>query len=471
MFSSGNDNKFDLITIGGGAAGFAAVIKADSLGTKTLMVNSGLPMGGTCVNVGCVPTKFLLEVARNFYQAKNSHFESLKISAEVDFTQVMEEKDQLVNILRKSNYRDVLENLPNVTYKKGKARFLSEKEIEVAGEKYSADKFIISTGSSPKILPLEGLKEAGFLTNRTALELNKLPQSLLVIGAGPIGLEFAQIFSRFGSKVFIVEAMPRILPGTEPVISERLKKYLEEEGIKIFTGVKVKKVNAGNGKIVEIENKEDMVSLEVEEILLAAGVVGNSQNLGLEKLGIEVDKNGFIRVNEYLQTPIPHIYAAGDIMGAPLLETVAAKEGNIAARNALSKEKIIMGYKNIPYAVFTSPQVVSVGMTEEEYMSEYGTCLCRKVEMERVPKVKAIKETKGLIFMVIGHKDSKIKGVHILSELASEIIHEAALGIRQGLTIDEIIDMVHIFPTFSEAIKISAQAFKHDPRRMSCCVE
>ncbi|MFQ5722706.1 MAG: FAD-dependent oxidoreductase, partial [Candidatus Aminicenantales bacterium] len=285
MFSS-KDNRFDLIIVGGGAAGFAAAIKADSLDTNALMVNSGLPMGGTCVNVGCVPTKFLLEVARNFYQGKNNHFKSLKLSAEVDFTQVMEEKDQLVNMLRKSNYLDVLENLPNVTYKKGKARFLSEKKIEVDGEKYSADKFIISTGSSTKILPIEGLKEAGFLTNCTALELRTLPKTLLVIGGGPLGLEFAQIFSRFGSKVFIVEAMQRILPGTEPVISERLKKYLEEEGIKIFTDAKVKKVNAGKRKIVEIENKEGMVSLEIEEILLAAGVVGNSQNLGLEKLGI-----------------------------------------------------------------------------------------------------------------------------------------------------------------------------------------
>lgn len=471
MFSA-KDNKFDLIIMGGGAAGFAAAIKADSLGAKTLMVNSGLPIGGTCVNVGCVPTKFLLEVAGNFYQAKNSRFESLKLSAEADFTQVMQEKDQLVNILRKSNYLDVLENLPHVTYKKGKARFLSEKEIEVEGEKYSAHRFIISTGSSTKVLPLEGLKEVGFLTNRTALELNKLPQSLLVIGAGPIGLEFAQIFSRLGSKVTVLELMERVLPQGEPIISEELQKCLEEEGIRIITGTRTKRLQRKNDrKVAFIERGNSSQEIEVEEILLATGVRGNSADLDLEKIGIEIDKDGFIRVNEYLKTDKPDIYAAGDITGAPWLETVAAKEGNIAARNALGMEKIKMDYKNIPYAVFTSPQVAAVGMKESEYMLQYGTCNCRMVRMDRVPKAKAIKQTKGLIFMVIGHEDKKIKGVHILSELASEIIHEATLAIRQGLTIDEIIDMVHIFPTFSEAIKIAAQAFKHDPKRMSCCVE
>lgn len=464
--------KYDLIIIGGGAAGFAAAIKADSLGAKTLMVNSGLPMGGTCVNVGCVPTKFLLEVAKDYYRAKNSKFSSLSTSAEVDFTRLIEEKNQLVNSLRKSNYLDVLKELPHVTYKEGKAKFVSEDEIEVNGEKFTSHKFIIATGSSPKIIPIEGLKEIGFLTNRTILELNNLPQRLLVIGAGPIGLEFAQIFSRLGTKVTIVELMERILPHAEPIVSRQLQECFQEEGINIITGAKTKRLERkDHRKVALIEKEGHCEEIETEEVLLAAGVTGNSTELGLKDIGVVVDKNGFIKVNEYLQIDKPHIYAAGDITGTPWLETVAAKEGNIAVRNAFSKEKIKMDYANIPYAVFTSPQVASCGMKESEYMAKYGTCLCRMVKMDRIPKAKAIKETKGLIFMVIGHKDKKIQGVHILSELAHEIIHEATLAIRQGLTIDEIIDMVHIFPAFSEAIKIACQAFKHDPKRMSCCVE
>lgn len=390
----------------------------------------------------------------------------------LDFSKVVQEKDELINSLRKSNYCDVLENLPNVIYKEGKAKFISEREIEVNGERFSAPKFIIATGSSTRILPIKGLKEAGFLTNRTALELKKLPESLLVIGGGPMGLEFAQIFSRFGSKVTVVELMDRILPQAEPIISYELKKYLEEEGIEIITGAKTKEIKLKNGKksaIIEIGGKEE--EFLVEEILLAPGVVGNSRDLGLEDIGVEVDKNGFVKVNEYLETSIPDIYAAGDVIGLPWLETVAAKEGNIAARNALGKGKIKMDFKNIPYAVFTSPQVASVGMKESEYREKFGTCLCSAVEMDKIPKAKAVKDTKGLIFMVIDHRTKKVMGVHILSNLASEMIHEAILAIRFGLTIDDIIDTVHIFPTFSEAVKITAQSFKHDLKRMSCCVE
>ncbi|NOX97712.1 MAG: mercury(II) reductase [Nitrospirae bacterium] len=464
--------KYDLIIIGGGAAGFSAAIKADSLGAKTLIVNAGLPMGGTCVNVGCVPTKFLLEVAKDYFRARNYPFKSLKLEAEIGFAEVVEEKDELVTALRKANYSDVLENLPQVTYKEGKGRFLSAGVIEVKGERFSGDKFIISPGSAPKVLPLEGLKEAGFLTNRTALELKSLPESMLVIGAGPIGLEFAQIFSRLGSKVTVLELLERILPQAEPVVSEELQKCLQEEGINIITGAKIKKIEKKDGKkIVVIERENSFREIPVEEILLAAGVVGNSRELGLENLGIEVDKGGFIKVDEYLQTSQPQVYAAGDVSGTPWLETVAAKEGNIACKNALGEERIQMDYHNIPAAVFTSPQVASVGMKEAEYMTEYGTCLCRMVKMDRVPKALALQETKGLIFMVIGHEDKKIKGVHIVSELASEIIHEATLAVKQEMTIDEIIDTVHVFPTFSEAIKIAAQAFTHDPKKMSCCVE
>lgn len=465
------ETRFDLIIIGGGAAGFAAAIKADELGAKTLMVNSGLPMGGTCVNVGCVPTKFLLEVAGDYYKANHSRFASLSSSGKVDFASLMEEKDTLVKSLRKSNYEDLLKNLPNVTYKEGKAHFISEKEIIVGTEKYSARKFIIATGSSPKIIPIEGLKETGFLTHRTALELKKLPESLLVIGGGPIGLEFAQIFSRLGSQVTIAELMERIVLQAEPIISEELRKYLGEKGITIITGAKIKRIMKNEKKIVEIEKDDSVTQLKVDEILLAAGVVGNIRDLGLEKIGLETDKNGFIKVNAYLGTAQAHIYAAGDIIGPPWLETIAAKEGNIAAQNALKDKKIKMDFEGIPYAVFTSPQVASVGMKESEYKEKFGTCLCSMVKMERIPKANAINQTKGLILMVIDHKTKKILGVHILSELAAEIIHEAALALKFWLTIDEIIDTVHIFPTFSESVKIVAQSFKHDPKRMSCCVE
>ncbi|MEW6456415.1 MAG: mercury(II) reductase [Acidobacteriota bacterium] len=472
MNFSDKKNEFDLIIIGGGAAGFSAAIKADEFKADTLLINSSLPIGGTCVNVGCIPTKFLLEVADHYHQLNNSRFKSLNSSSKIDFARLIEEKNELVNSLREVNYQNVLNNLPYVTYIEGYARFISDKEVEVEGRRFSGSKFIIATGSSPKVLPIPGLKETGFLTNREALELNKLPESFLVIGAGPIGLEFAQMFSRLGSKVIVVELMERILPQVEPIVSEELKKSLIEENIKIYTTAKIQRVRKQDGKKladVEIENK--IQTFLVDEILLATGLVGNSKDLGLENVGIETDKDGFIKVDEFLRASRLHIFAAGDITGAPWLETVAAKEGNIAAQNALKNAKTKMDYSIIPYAIFTSPQIASIGIKEEDSMRIFGNCLCQMVKMDRIPKAKIINDTKGLIYMVLHPESKKILGVHIVSRLASEIIHEATLAIKLGLTIEDIIDTVHIFPTFSEAIKIVSQSFNRDMSKMSCCVE
>lgn len=465
-------NKFDLIIIGGGAAGIAAAIKADEFGVKTAIINAGLPIGGTCVNVGCVPTKFLLEVCKINHLTKNPRFNSIKhIDVNLDFQEVMKEKDELVLALRKRNYEDLLSKLTNIKYVDGYAKFISERQIEVNGRILESDKFIIATGSSPKILPIPGLKEAGFITNREALELKELPETLLIIGGGPIGLEFAQIFSRLGSKVILIELMDRILPQAEPVISEELKIHLQKE-FEIYTNTKTKSIEIKNGKkSINIEINGNIEKIEVDEILLATGVVGNTNNLGLKKVGIGTDKNGFIKVDEELKTSKKYIFAVGDVKGAPWLETVAAKEGNIACQNLLENTHKKINYSVIPYAVFTSPQVASVGLKEEEYMKQYGTCKCSLIRMDNVPKGLAIKDTRGLIFMVIHHETKKIMGVHIVAPNASEIIHEATLAVKYGLSIDDIIDTVHIFPTFSESIKIVSQSFNRDMSKMSCCVE
>lgn len=463
---------FDLTIVGGGAAGFAAAIKADELGAKTALINAGLPIGGTCVNVGCVPTKFLLEVCEMNHQSRNPRFQSLSVSdIKLDFQKVMQEKDELVLALRKRNYEDLLDKLKNVKYFNGYAKFISEKQVQVNGDIFESDKFIIATGSSPKILPIPGLKENGFITNREALELKKLPETLLIIGGGPIGLEFAQIFSRLGSKVILIELLDRILPQAEPLISKELRKYLSQE-FEIYTNTKTKSVENKNGKkVVNVEIEREEKKFEVDEIFVAAGLTGNTKDLGLEKISVKIDKNGFIVVDKNLKTSKENIYAAGDVKGQPWLETVAAKEGKIACENLLENTSKEIDYSVIPYAIFTSPQVASVGMKEQDYMKQYGTCKCSLVSMDSVPKGLAIKDTRGIIFMVIHHKTNKIMGVHIVSSNASEIIHEATLAVKFGLTIDDIIDTVHVFPTFSETLKIVSQSFKRDITKMSCCVE
>lgn len=465
--------KYDLAIIGGGAAGFAASTKANEIKIKTALINTGLPMGGTCVNVGCVPTKHLLALAKEVYSFNHPKFESISsVEPKFNFEKAIEYKETLLDLLRKKNYQDVLDSFKYVTWIDGKGVFESEHIIKIGDRKIEADKIIIATGCSTKIPAIDGLNEAGYLTNREALSLTKQPSSLIILGGGALGLEFAQIFNRLGTKVTMIEYSERILAMQEPEISELLKRYLEEEDIKIVTGAKATKVmKAENGKEITIEKGSKFEKIVAEDILIATGVVGNINGMGLEKIGLETEKNCQIKVNKFLQTNISHIYAAGDCVCHMCLETVAAKEGKISVENAFENAKKKVDFSNVPYAVFTDPEVASVGLTEAEYMKKYKTCSCRTVYMDRVPKTLAVNDTRGLIKMVAHHKTGKIIGVHILSPIASEIIHEATLAVKFGLTVDDIIDTIHVFPTFSEAIKISAQSFRRDINTMSCCVE
>lgn len=337
--------------------------------------------------------------------------------------------------------------------------------------KFIGGKIIITTGSRPKILPIKGIDNVKYLTNRTALSLEKLPESIIVIGAGPLGLEFAQMFAMFGSRVYVIEKEQRILPLEEPEISSALKESLERWGIKFYTGAVISEVwQNGNSKFVKFSMDDENTTLEAEEILLATGVAPNTSNLGLENAGVETDKRGFIKVDETLRTTAENIWAGGDCVGKMFLETVAAKEGNIAATNALEDKNLKIDYESIPHAVFTFPQVASVGITEDELMKRLNVCACRTVKFSSVPKAIAAKREEGLIKMVVNPHNRAIVGVHIVSHNAAEIINSAALAVKFKLTIYDIIDTVNVFPTFSEAVKIAALAFTRDISVMSCCI-
>jgi len=465
--------NYDLVILGGGAAGFAAATVADGLDANAAMINSGLPLGGTCVNVGCVPTKHLLAVAESLYQAQNPRFDALGIPPpSFDFSRAVADKDRLIETLRGTNYDDVLGVMPRVDLFSGEGRFVSPHEIEVGGERIIGERFLIATGASPRVPSFPGIDTVGYLTNREALSLARLPKSLIVIGAGPLGLEFAQMFSRFGSDVTVLTHGERILSREEPQISSALASYLEEEGIAIHKRVEVNSLRDDNGmKKVGATIDGEKLTFTAEELLVAVGVRANTGSLGLAQAGVEIKENGDILVDDRLQTSADHIYAAGDVIGPPHLETVAAKEGHVAASNALGAGSETIDYNVIPHAVFTSPQVASVGMTEEAYMSVYNVCACRTVEMRYLPKARAINDTRGLVKMTIDPNTTRIVGVHILAPIAVEMIHEALLAVKNEMTVDELIDTVHVFPTFSEAIKMAAQAFRRDITKMSCCVE
>jgi len=392
-------------------------------------------------------------------------------STAFSFETAIREKDGLVATLQENNYKRVAEGL-GIPVIEGRAKLISPNQVEVDGQTLEADKFIIATGSRARILPFKGVDKVNYITNREALSLSQLPKSMVVIGAGPLGLEFAQMYSRFGTKVTVLEKEHHVLPLAEPEIADELQRCLEEEGIQIHTGVDVEELSEeGALKIVEAKVGKRRIILKGEQLLLATGVAPNSDDMGLEAAGVETSPRGFINVNDELRTSASHIWAAGDVVGKAFLETVAAKEGNIAASNALEGTKKTIDYDSVPKAVFTDPQVASVGLTEEEYMSRYNVCACRTIEIAQVPKAMAIKETRGKVKMAIDPKTEAVAGVHMVAPMAADLIHEATLAVKYKLTIDDIVDTVHVFPTMSEAIKRVAQSFKRDISTMSCCVE
>jgi len=458
--------KYELIIIGGGAAGFSAAIKANDLEAESLLINNtAVGLGGTCVNEGCLPTKHLLNIADSIHRAKE-----FCSSVSLNFRKIVEEKDRIVAKLREEKYVHVLKGLSHVDFVEGDARVISREEVEVNGTIYRGKKFVIATGSSPLIPPIKGMRDVDFLTNKTALELKDLPSSMIILGGGALGIEFAQLFSRLGSKVVLLQRGERILKREEPELANMLHRYLEEEGIKIFTSANVKEVKQekGNKVVIARVNGKEMI-FQAEHLFLATGRKPNT-GFGVEKLGVTIGGHGEIVVDKYMRAG-KNVYAAGDVTGEPMLETVAAREGMIAGNNALSSKKLRMDYRVVPHAVFTSPAIAGVGITDEQAIAHGIKCTCNTIPMSLVPRAVATENTKGAIKMVVAENSKEILGVHILADNASELIHEAVMIVKNRLTIDDVTETLHVFPTLSEAIKLAAQSFRRDVTKMSCCVE
>lgn len=465
--------KFDLIIIGGGAGAFAAAIRANELKAKTAIVNAGLPLGGTCVNVGCVPSKTLLYAGEVLHHAKHHGIPGVELEVRnFDFQKVVRDELSLVEKLRQEKYERVLKNLEYVTAIEGKAKFVSQNEVEVNGEKLSAEKFIIAAGSTATVPPIENIREVGFVTHIEALRLEKQPKELIVVGAGPLGLEFAQMFARFGTKVTLLQRGDSIFPHSEKTLTDRLTEVLSKEGITIKTNVEVKSARKENDKKTIsylVNGKSEEIS--GDEILLAAGKTPNTQGLGLDVVGVEIDKRQAVAVNQNFQTSNKNIFAVGDVTNAPVrLETTAGREGTLATENALKGTQLFIDYNTVPYAIFTDPQLAGVGFTEDEQMKQMGVCACRTVSFADVPKAIIMHRTEGMIKMAIHPQTKQILGVHILAPNASELIAEAMMLVKNKNTIDDVVNSLPMFPTLSEAIKIVALSFTKDISKLSCCI-
>jgi mercuric reductase len=468
------ENHFDLIIIGGGAGAFAAAIKANEYQAKTLMINSGLPLGGTCVNVGCVPSKNLLKVGELAYHAQHHSFGAVHVPhVQFDFPCAIDEELQTVAELRQQKYSDVLAYLEHVTFLQARVRFVSPHEVEANGQRFHANRFVIAVGSTAQPPPIPGIEEVGYLTHIEALRNKEQPRCLLVIGAGPLALEFSQLFRHFGSEVTMLVRGEVLYKKTEPEISEALEEYLKDEGIAIHKQTRVQRLRVEGGqKIATISSAGRETEIVFDSLLIGTGKSPNTMGLGLDAAGVQLNEEQAIRVNAWYQTNVPYIYAVGDAVNLPKrLETTAGKEGSYATINLLTgvnQKKV--DYDLVPSVVFTYPAVADVGILDAEVGARGIKCFCGTVYFDQVPKSLIMKDTRGAIKIVAEHASNRIVGMHMVAPQAEELINEAMYILRGRLTLDDVIDSLTVFPTLSESIKLAALSFRTDLNKLSCCI-
>jgi len=461
---------YDLMVVGGGSAAFAAAIKAAELGAKVGLIEAGT-IGGTCVNVGCVPSKTLIKAAELCYRSAYPRFEGLTACPPPsDWQRVIQQKDELVAALRQGKYVDVMKIYPSITLIQGRARLTGAKAISVNGVTHRPGKILVATGSLPWAPPIPGLAEAGFLDSTEALSLASLPQSLVVIGAGVIGLELGQLFARFGVRVMILEGGPHVAGAEEPEIGRALTQYLGEEKIRLCTGVRIERVERVGGEYAVhavIGGKPEVC--RAEQLLLATGRRPNTADLGLAEAGVEVGPHGEVKVDQHLQTANPDVYAAGDCIGEPMLVYVAAYAGGLAAENALTGTGRVYDLSALPHVIFTDPQVASVGLTERAAKAAGKAVKTAVLSLKDVPHALAARNTRGVFKLVADQETGKLLGAHILADDAGEVIQAATLAVRFGLRVQDLVHTFHPYLTMAEGLKLAALTFDKDVAKLSCC--
>ncbi len=475
------NKRYDMIILGSGSTAFAAAIKAAELG-KTAAMCESRTLGGTCVSRGCLPSKNLIEAARIVWEASHPRYRGLRAcTIEIDFRQLVSQKDQVVEHFRRQKYHSIVDASDRIDVYYGQAHFVSPRAIAVDGQILEAEHFLIATGSRPYIPDVEGLEEVPYMTSDLltageAAEMWELPASLIILGGGYIALELGQMFQRFGTKVTLLERGPRILKDHEPEVSTAITDLLRSDGVTIVTNGHVKRIQQKGQQIVVIVSQGGREQeLSASSLLVATGRIPNTDSLALEKAGVRTDGAGFVPVNDYLQTNVPHIWAAGDVIGrhtgSQLATPVGAHDGSIAALNALSGTMRKVDHSVIPRAIFTDPQVATVGLTEARAMAKGHKCWCNTLSMDIVPRAGATRDTRGIVKMVADADSNQVLGVSLVMRDAAEVIHEAAMALRFGAKIDDFIDMIHVYPTMAEALKLVAISRYKDPAMLSCCAE
>jgi mercuric reductase len=452
--------ELDLAVIGSGGAAMAAGIHARRAGRSVVLVERGVT-GGTCLNVGCVPSKALLAASGQREHALHNPFPGVPTSARpVDLPSVVAQKDTLIEHLRAAKYLDVAA-AHGFEIRRGQARFADPDLLLVDGQPLPARAYVVATGSVPATPDLPGLETVDWLTSTTAMELTELPESLIVIGGGYVGMEQAQLFAGLGTAVTLIG---RLAPCAEPELGEVMRAAFAQAGIAVVEQRAVQ-VTADAGGVRVTTNTGQIVA--AQRLLLAIGRTARYDGLGLDAAGIDVDERGFIAVDARQQTSNPKVWAAGDVAGAPQYVYVAAETGRAAAVNALGG-KAEVDYTGLPRVVFTRPQLASAGLTEAQALAAGHACDCRVLGGQDIPRALTNQDTLGALKLVADADTGQVLGVHAALEGAGDVMLAATYAIKAGMTVDDVADTWAPYLTMSEALRIAAGLFRTD-KPTSCC--
>ena len=456
-------DKFQVVVIGGGPGGYVCSIRLAQLGYKTACIDSRGTLGGTCLNVGCIPSKSLLNLSEKFHSAKNLSEKGIEIgSIKLNLQKMMKNKEKAVSTLTKGV--EFLLKKNKITYIHGHASFKSTNKISVVDNNkkekiIETEKTIICTGSKAVSLPKADFDEERIISSTGALSLKSVPKKMVVIGGGYIGLEMGSIWSRLGSEIHIIEFLEHIAPGMDIETSKEFLKILKKQGIKFHLENNVESINKkSNGVVVKASDKEGKkLDIDADIVLVAVGRKPNTQKLNLEKIGIEIDSKKRIKVDNKYQTNIKNIFAIGDVISGPMLAHKAEDEG-IAVAEIIDGQAGHVNYGTIPSVVYTTPEVATVGKTEEQLINDKINYKVGKFSLMANSRAKTINETDGFVKILADSKTDMVLGVHIISSNAGELIAEMAVAMEFGASSEDIARTCHAHPTFSEAVKESALA-------------
>ena len=464
------DSNFDLVVIGGGPGGYVCAIRAAQLGLKTACIESRGALGGTCLNVGCIPSKSLLNLSENFHKAKKDfNQQGIEIDGiKLNIEKMMSNKNKSIQILTKGV--EFLFKKNKVTYFKGKGVLFSKNDIVIYESdskriNVSSKNIVIATGSTVASLPNIKINEKNIVSSTGALSFKKVPSKLAVIGGGYIGLEMGSVWSRLGSDVTVIEYLDYITPGMDREISNEFQKILSKQGIKFKMGSKVESVEDQEDSVkisyTNVKNAKKEV-LEFEKVLVSVGRKPYTEGLNLSKIGVKKDSKGRIEVNNKLQTSIKNIYAIGDVIKGPMLAHKAEEEG-IAVAEILAGQAGHVNYDVIPGVIYTSPEVATVGKTEEQLKEENKSYKIGKFPFLANSRAKVNNETEGFVKILADSKTDKVLGVHIIGPHCGDMIAEMALAMEFGASSEDIARTCHAHPTHTEAIKEAALAVDKRP--------